>query len=213
MSILGKLVAVMNDIKNPTKNAENGHFHNKYATLDVICDEVRESCKKHGIAIMQTPTTILADCADGTKSAFVLRAVAIADGEEKTLGDYPINPTKNDPQGIGSAITYARRYQLCSILGIAAEDDDDGNAASAKQESAKQILPPKPVAPAKTDARSSIIKEFDDKMMRGALMVVLQGVSLEKEEQIAYAKKHWNITSLKDASEEVIADLYKRVCK
>ena len=205
MSIYGKLASVMAEIKNPIKNAVNPHFKNRYSTLDVICDEVRAVCAKHGMAIVQTPTTVFDGTTGSDKSAFVLRAIAIADGEEKVLGDYPIRPTKDDPQGIGSAITYARRYQLCALLNIAAEDDDDGNTASAPAQAKAQATPPKPATPAK--------QAFDFTAMRGALMVVLQGVSLEKEEQIAYAKKHWGIESLKAASDEVIADLYKRVCK
>lgn len=44
---------------------------------------------------------------------------------------YPVRPTKNDPQGLGSAITYARRFAYCSMVGVAAVDeDDDGDAAS-----------------------------------------------------------------------------------
>ena len=50
--------------------------------------------------------------------------------DEEIVGYYPINPTKNDPQGMGSAMTYAKRYALQAIVGVAADDDDDGNAAS-----------------------------------------------------------------------------------
>jgi hypothetical protein len=61
-------------------------------------------------------------------------------------GGYALNPTKNDPQGMGSAVTYARRYTLGATLGIVTEDDDDGNAASApRPQPAKQPatdLPP-----------------------------------------------------------------------
>lgn len=208
MKIYATLAKIIGEIKNPTKNAINPHFKNRYATLDVICDDVREVCAKNGIAIVQLPTM--------TENGFVLRATAFASDETLALGDYPIKPVQDNPQGVGSAITYARRYQLCSILNIAAEDDDDGNTASAGSKAqTAQVLPPKPAPQAQKPIakESDIKKEFDATSMRSALMVVLQGVSLEKEEQIAYAKKHWGIESLKSASDDVIADLYKRVCK
>jgi len=75
-------------------------------------------------------------------------------------GELEMNPVKNDPQGIGSAITYARRYTLAGIAGIATEDDD-GNAASGKDAKAKgdtnqrrqesTVIGPKPELPKPND--------------------------------------------------------------
>jgi hypothetical protein len=59
---------------------------------------------------------------------------------ESISGVYPVNPVKNDPQSIGSALTYSRRYSLMAMLGIVADDDDDGNAAT---QPVKQLLKPK----------------------------------------------------------------------
>ena len=53
-------------------------------------------------------------------------------------GVYPVRPAQNTPQGMGSAITYARRYSLSAMLGLAADDDDDGNAASGQQAAQRQ---------------------------------------------------------------------------
>lgn len=108
----------------------------------------------------------------------------------------------------------------CKALGMAAtvyfakdRSKYDQQLESTQQQTA-QVLPPKPNMKANpVVTKEEAKKEFDATAMRGALMVVLQGVSSEKEEQIAYAKKHWGIESLKSASDDVIADLYKRVCK
>ena len=203
MTIYAKLMTAVMNAKNPAKNAINPHFRNKYATLDVICDDIREACKSAGVAVMQIPT--LDD--DGR---FVLRATAIAENENLALGDYPIRPTKDDPQGVGSAITYARRYQICALFGIAAEEDDDGNAGSAKQaETAKQAPKAQP-AQQKTQETA---KASETDTMRAELMHVLSGVSDTREGKIAYMEKHWGISSVKDADEKTVADLHRRICK
>jgi len=120
-------IKALGELKNPTKNAINPHFKNRYATLDVICDEIREVFKKFGIAIVQIPQEI----ADGK---LVLSTKLYGCDGVIDFGNYPIKAVKDDPQGIGSAITYARRYSLCAICGIAAEDDDDANFTSGKEE-------------------------------------------------------------------------------
>jgi hypothetical protein len=55
-----------------------------------------------------------------------------AQSGEKVGGVMPLLLTKQDPQGLGSALTYARRYSLCAVLNLVADDDDDGNTASQK---------------------------------------------------------------------------------
>ena len=137
MKIYATLIKVIAEMKNPIKEKENSFFKSKYATLDVICDDMRKIFAKHNIAIIQQPTM-------NAQGLFVLRATAFSEDETLELGDYLIRPAKDDPQGNGSAITYARRYQLCSLMGIAAEDDDDGNHASGKTAQTATVQPPRP---------------------------------------------------------------------
>jgi hypothetical protein len=169
MKIYTTLAKAINEAKNPTKNAINPHFKNRYATLDVICDDVREVCKANGIAVIQTPTI-------NDDGVFVLRAIAVSGDESITLGDYPIRPTKDDPQGYGSAITYARRYQICAIFGIAAEEDDDGNAASAPKTAQAQA--PKPVQP--KDGKSSMNPSVDVDVMKRLSVVCAESMKMDK---------------------------------
>lgn len=201
-TLFGRLSDAMAEMKNPVKDTTNTFFKSKYATLDAIIDQIRVVTAKHGFAITQMPTV-----KDGV---FVLKAMAVSDTEHQDLGDYPIKPTKEGPQDFGSAITYARRYQLCAIMGIAAEEDDDGNAGSAKTtETAKQAPKPQPAQQkAQETAKAS---EIDT--MRAELMHVLSGVSDTREGKIAYMEKHWGISSVKDADEKTVADLHRRVCK
>jgi hypothetical protein len=111
---------------------------------------------------------------------------------------------KNDPQGMGSAITYARRYSLCAMLGIITEDDD-GNAASIHpQKQHKQQHQPRPKSQEKTrsqtpteQAKSSLPKldgvsyenvQADD----GRMCIVATGSTLEKKELLRAAGFKWN---------------------
>lgn len=110
---------------NVAKNATNPHFKSKYADLAAAVDEARPAFAKAGVAIIQAPTT---------KGHLVRVTTLLAHGGSgqwvrSTLG---MKPTKTDPQGVGAAITYARRYSLLAMTGLAPEEDDDANRASKK---------------------------------------------------------------------------------
>lgn len=133
--LLNEFTKSIGELKNPIKNAINPHFKNRYSTLDVVCDEIREKFYKNGIAIIQIPQEI-----DGK---MILKTQIIGYGETIDFGNYPITAEKNTPQAIGSALTYARRYSLCAICGIASEEDDDGNAGTGENKEKEE----KPQAP------------------------------------------------------------------
>ena len=102
------------------KDANNPFFKSKYASLSNILDAINEQLIEAGLAFCQFPsgehslTTILIHGESG----------------EYMQASYEMKPVKNDPQGIGSVITYQRRYALSAILGLNIDEDDDGNAAS-----------------------------------------------------------------------------------
>ncbi len=105
------------DIK---KSADNPFFHSKYAPLDEIIPAIRAAIKKHGLVYMQVPT------AEDT----LVTIVCHVETGQSISGSIKLKPKDNSPQAQGSAITYARRYALVSMLGLNTEGDDDGNAAS-----------------------------------------------------------------------------------
>ena len=104
------------------KDATNPAFRSKYVSLQGTLNAVEQALRDQGIAIVQQ-TDI-----DDTGTILVTRL--IHESGEWLGSRYPIRPVKQDPQGEGSALTYARRYALMALVGIAPEDDD-GNAASA----------------------------------------------------------------------------------
>jgi len=125
-AIAGAIVAVQSAIKPAEKDATNPAFRSKYATLLSVWDSCRESLGKAGLAVVQTPTA-----APAGHAALVTMLVHAESGE--WIRDMVATPiAKQDPQGVGSAITYLRRYSLAAALGIVADEDDDAAAASHK---------------------------------------------------------------------------------
>lgn len=105
------------------KNCKNPHFNSTYADFTSIVESVKNSLSGNGLSFVQLPVT-------GPDGAIWLRTVLMHSSGEWISGDYPIKPERMGPQSLASAITYARRNSIASVLGIPAEDDDDGNAAT-----------------------------------------------------------------------------------
>lgn len=119
------LAAFAKDVKNPACTANNPFFNSKYAPLHSILDEVRPVLAKHGLSVVQS--TVSSD--DGGGAGVVTRLVH-ASGEWLESDPLVLRQGKGTAQDAGSAVSYARRYSLCAMLGIASDPDDDGQAAS-----------------------------------------------------------------------------------
>lgn len=121
IALLAKaLVAFQLEVENATKGSTNPAFKSKYADLAEVLNVTRPVLAKHGISVQQHPTF-----EDGTVR---LETVLLHESGQAMSSVLVIPVTKQDAQGVGSAITYARRYALASICGIA-QEDDDANAA------------------------------------------------------------------------------------
>jgi hypothetical protein len=123
MEIAKALCQFQAEIKNPANSANNPFFKSKYAPLNEILNLVRPSLSKYGLSVLQMPSSNDGD-------VVITTLLMHSSGEWIESCPLRMKPAKNDPQGIGSAITYGRRYALSAILGISSEDDDDGNSAS-----------------------------------------------------------------------------------
>lgn len=124
---LGKLALALSKAQGAmlgaAKGNENPFFHSKYADLASVWDACRKPLSDNELAVIQ-----IVDDADKLGRIVVETTILHSSGEW-FAGRIAMKPVKDDPQGIGSAITYARRYGLQAIVGVAPEDDD-GNAAS-----------------------------------------------------------------------------------
>lgn len=107
---------------NANKSKDNPFFKSKYADLASCWDTCRKPLTDNGLAILQP---IIAN-----KDGVIVVKTILTHGESGQYieSDLPMSPVKNDPQGVGSAITYARRYALMGMIGLA-PSDDDGEAA------------------------------------------------------------------------------------
>jgi hypothetical protein len=130
-SIAAALAAAQADMGKALKSAQNPHFKSRYADLSSVTEACMPALNRNGIAVIQTLT----------ESEFGRSVVTrfIHESGESLDCPIPLILGKNDMQGLGSAITYARRYGLMSLAGIAPEDDD-GNAAAASAPSLKREL-------------------------------------------------------------------------
>ena len=114
------------------KTSTNPHFKSKYAALDACIEAVNDSFLAAGIAMYQET---FEDATGVTVETVLLHE----SGESIRCGKLHVPASKQDPQGYGSALTYARRYSLMAACGIAPEDDD-GNAASRQAKPKNDIL-------------------------------------------------------------------------
>lgn len=121
-TIIAAFIKAQQAFKPAVKDAVNPHFKSKYVTLQAAIDAVLPALHANGFALIQA--TLVQD------GRTILRTHITHVNGESISSDYPVHPVKADPQGEGSALTYARRYALMALCGIAPEDDD-GNAAVA----------------------------------------------------------------------------------
>ena len=105
------------------KEDTNPFFKSKYAGLPSILEIVLPILHENGLYVVQSPVS------DGERVGVATDIIHIDSGD-KISGSFTMALAKNDPQGAGSAITYARRYALVSMLGLNVDEDDDGNHAS-----------------------------------------------------------------------------------
>jgi hypothetical protein len=113
------------------KTSTNPHFRSKYADLSNCIEAVIGALNDNGIGLMQRTY----DCPTGVlvETIFVHES-----GEVMECGMLHVPAAKQDPQGYGSALTYARRYSLLAATGLAPEDDD-GNAGSRRTEVKSEV--------------------------------------------------------------------------
>jgi len=108
------------------KDSDNPFFKSKYASLEDIWSKLKPVFAKHGLLVSQVPGVITNGAIE-----IVTQLVHVGSGEFVLSAGYmPMG--KEGPQAAGSAITYARRYFLCPLLGIVAGEDDDAEAAEGR---------------------------------------------------------------------------------
>lgn len=160
---LGKaLVLAQSQIKHAIKDSANPFFKSKYADLTSVWEACREALNKNGLSIVQTidcgATTFDSQNRTSIESNVLITTLLHTSGQW-IEGRCPLLNSKGDMQGLGSAISYARRYGLAAIIGVTAEDDD-ANTADNKENSDTR-----PCSPAQAKMISA---KLNAKGLRGA---------------------------------------------
>lgn len=137
------LAIAQGKIENASKNANNPHFKSKYADLAEVINTIRPVFAEHGLAVLQFPSY--------EASTASVETIITHKSGEWISGKASAPVSKLDAQGVGSAITYLRRYSLSAVAGIA-QEDDDGNAASQPAKRAESRIPQTDIPPAMSDA-------------------------------------------------------------
>ena len=116
------LAKVQGSIKSARRDSTNPFFKSKYADLTSVWDSCRKELSQNGLVVIQTTKS-------NNERVVVLTTLAHESGQF-IQGEISLRPVKNDPQGYGSALTYARRYSLAAMVGIATGEDDDAEDAT-----------------------------------------------------------------------------------
>ena len=198
------LFSIQNSLPPAIKDARNSFVGNDYATLNSVMETCRDALYSHGIWLVQLPCPAPVELGTG-HIGLETRLTHVESGQ--WLSSVTVIPLpKSDPQGLGSALTYARRYSLCTILGIITEDDD-GNAASVHpqrpyktQSQPKNKTQDKPRnSNSSTQSQSSTsLPKLDGVSYKnvqadyGRMCVVATGSTLEKKELLRAAGFKWN---------------------
>lgn len=177
------------------KAASNPAFKSKYADLSHVVEGVIPALNDNGIGVIQSPSY------DG--DLIGLTTILIHESGATCTATLHMRPSKSDPQGVGSAITYARRYALLAMTG-AAPEDDDGNAASGPRQEPRLTN----VAKTAADIKPPTLKERADRL-EATLKSIEKAPDLDK----AFALASALLADLDAKDPERLADLdalYKR---
>jgi hypothetical protein len=145
-TLCAALVAAQGALKPIAKDGKNPAFRSKYATLDGIMETVRPALAAHGLAVVQG--VIHPETGEGGRLVGITVETRLLHTSGEWLASVvPVPVAKGDAHGLGSALSYGRRYGISALLALSTDEDDDGNAA-AKAPPAKPQAKPAPTAPA-----------------------------------------------------------------
>jgi hypothetical protein len=181
------LLEAQKEMPSLVRDSTNPDFSTRYLSLEKLVEAVYPVLHKHGLFVIQAPTI-----SDG-KPALATSIVSV-EGKERIESTMLLMQSRNDPQGQGSAITYARRYALMGMLGLVADEDDDGNSSRAVDRNAdvethfdpgKQRLPSAPrgdnLMQAIGEMQQAIDPTVDWKALSSALVGTLHGGRMREE--------------------------------
>jgi len=125
--IIPALLKAQTEMKDAEKAGRNPVFKSTYPKLENVWDACKDPLHKNGLVLVQSPQS-------GPNDTYGVETTIFHSSGQWVRDTLLLKPSKNDPQGAGSAITYSRRYSLAAMVGVM-QEDDDANQASVKQQS------------------------------------------------------------------------------
>uniref|UniRef100_A0A6M3LDD5 Putative Erf family protein n=1 Tax=viral metagenome TaxID=1070528 RepID=A0A6M3LDD5_9ZZZZ len=182
------LCIVQGKLEGAKKDSENPFFKSKYADLSSVWEACRKLLSANGLSVVQTNSP-------SGENTTIIDTTLLHNSGEWISGSLEVPLSKNDPQGLGSAMTYARRYGLSAIVGVCPEDDDAESATQRKQEPPKTEK--KPVGrPAK--------KPVDLTWFRDNLAKLQDSEAWQTPKLTAYMAKKWELEKKDHVSEMML---------
>ncbi len=194
-TLLEALHAVQAETIRVGKSGKNAHFSSKYVTLADLHAAVMPILNKHGLVWLTFPE-------NGSEGPVLRYELVNKDaqpapmqyagtyGEPRMVigGIMPLLLDKQNPQGLGSAITYARRQSLMAVVGIVGEDDDDGERASKATVRLASVA-----TPLGTDGHNKLMHRISEKGANLDLLLAAVGASDAKELSKEQGEKMWRM--------------------
>jgi hypothetical protein len=134
--LITALAKCQGEMKPAIKDSLNPHFKSKFANLNSVWDACREPLSKNGLAIIQTMDI-------GPEGQIIILTTLAHQSGQWIRSKLPVITNRNDAQGIGSGLTYMKRYALSAIVGISTDEDDDAETAMGRSEEKSKSNKPK----------------------------------------------------------------------
>ena len=140
--VINELAAALSkaqgEMQAAVKDKINPFYKSSYADLGSVWDAARPVLSKYGLCVMQTTEM-------NSERNQIIMVTTLAHTSGQWVKSYlPLNPAKNDSQGVGAAITYLRRYSLSALVGVVCDDDDDGETSVGRGKTLQQNQNNKP---------------------------------------------------------------------
>ncbi len=172
--IYGAFVKAQKEFAPALKSSSNPHFKSKYADLAACVEAVIDALNNNGIAMIQRTH-------DDERGVTVETVFIHESGECLEGGRLHVPAAKQDPQGYGSALTYARRYSLMAACGIAPEDDDGNAASQPRKQAANQAPQQAQGKQAGPEPDAEILAQFNAAATVPALTQVMNALPAEQK--------------------------------
>ena len=195
------LMVFQSEVKDPARDGENPHFRSKYVQIDGLLAAVRPILSQHGLSVIQSTG------GDG-QNVTITTMILHTSGEWLETDPLTLKAQQATPQGAGSAITYGRRYSLSAALGVAWDDDDDGNAASTPPKTEKPKSAPKAKAKEEPKAKEEQKAPRKDDSLR-AIAAAAKEIGVTNDDIKEVMRRHFDKGASSELTDSEAAEMEK----